>query len=161
MSALERCIVTLTDPAFDPARTYVPYRDSPLTMLLQSSLGGSSRTTMLVTCATDAGHIDETLSTLRFGVRAACVTNGVTREKEETGKELVEKLLQLNERMRVAAAGPQSVAKQRLWQDLAKQRASLLLRARTVIAELKHLPATDQDLTEFLVAVARSKGWHT
>ena len=45
---------------------HVPYRDSKLTRLLQSSLSGDCKTTFLVTIHPNACHIDETLVTLRL-----------------------------------------------------------------------------------------------
>lgn len=45
---------------------HVPYRNSKLTYLLQYSLSGSSKTLMLVNVSPLSGHLDETLSSLRF-----------------------------------------------------------------------------------------------
>ena len=39
------------------------------------SLGGNSKTTMIICCAPEAAHIPETVSTLRFGERAKRITN--------------------------------------------------------------------------------------
>lgn len=50
--------------------SHVPYRDSKLTFLLSEALGGNARA-VLVTCVSpSAADAAETLSTLRFGVRA-------------------------------------------------------------------------------------------
>ena len=51
----------------DEASTHVPYRDSKLTRLLQDSLGGNSRTTVLCNCSPCSINITETLSALYFG----------------------------------------------------------------------------------------------
>ena len=52
------------------AGSHVPYRDSKLTFLLSEALGGNARA-VLVTCVSpSAADAAETLSTLRFGVRA-------------------------------------------------------------------------------------------
>ncbi|KAJ0406528.1 hypothetical protein ATCC90586_003507 [Pythium insidiosum] len=73
LSALGNVIHALTSaPA---ARGYVPYRDSKLTRLLQTALGGNARTHLLLTCSSAARHAEETLSTLRFGARAARMVN--------------------------------------------------------------------------------------
>lgn len=53
----------------------MPYRDSVLTRLLQTSLGGNAKTHLLLTCSSRVAHVDETLSTLRFGARAKRVNN--------------------------------------------------------------------------------------
>jgi hypothetical protein len=46
---------------------HVPYRDSTLTMLLRSSFGGSSCTSVVITVADEAQHADESLRSLQFG----------------------------------------------------------------------------------------------
>ena len=56
---------------------HVPYRDSKLTRILQTALGGNSRTAILC-CVTQAPvHADETLSTLKFASRAKHITNKI------------------------------------------------------------------------------------
>ncbi|KAJ3303865.1 hypothetical protein HDV03_003434 [Kappamyces sp. JEL0829] len=54
---------------------HIPYRDSKLTRILQSSLGGNARTGIVCTITPASQHLDETLSTLRFANRAKNITN--------------------------------------------------------------------------------------
>lgn len=54
---------------------HVPYRDSKLTRILQSALGGNARTSIICTINPDEIHIDETRGTLQFASRAKRVTN--------------------------------------------------------------------------------------
>ncbi|CAN0073739.1 unnamed protein product, partial [Phaeothamnion confervicola] len=49
---------------------HVPYRDSKLTRLLQDSLGGNTKTRLIVTLSPASDCVDETLSALRFADRA-------------------------------------------------------------------------------------------
>jgi len=56
--------------ALASGRSHVPYRDSMLTRVLEESLGGNCRTTILVAASASAQHREETLSALRFGTRA-------------------------------------------------------------------------------------------
>lgn len=72
LSALGNVIDALAD-----RRPHVPYRDSRLTRLLEDSLGGNCRTTLLVACSPCAVHAAETLSSLRFASRAKRVCNAV------------------------------------------------------------------------------------
>lgn len=67
---------------------HVPYRDSKLTRLLMDSLGGNSRTTMIICCSPEAVHSPETLSTLRFGERAKRIENHAKVNEELSAKEL-------------------------------------------------------------------------
>jgi len=71
LSALGNCIHALTDPK----TKHIPYRDSKLTRLLQDSLGGNAKTSMVVTIGPAMKHVDETLSSLKFGRRAMHVQN--------------------------------------------------------------------------------------
>ncbi|XP_070152318.1 chromosome-associated kinesin KIF4 [Polyergus mexicanus] len=55
--------------------TYIGYRDSKLTRLLQDSLGGNSMT-LMIACVSPADYnLDETLSTLRYADRARKIKN--------------------------------------------------------------------------------------
>ena len=51
-------------------KSFVNYRDSKLTRLLQTSLGGNSKTTIICTMVDDNSHYSETLNTLHFGIKA-------------------------------------------------------------------------------------------
>ena len=54
---------------------HIPYRDSKLTRILQESLGGNSRTTLIINCSPASYTDAETLSTLRFAIRAKSIKN--------------------------------------------------------------------------------------
>ena len=49
---------------------FVPYRDSKLTRILQDSLGGNSRTSMIACVSPAECNRDETLNTLNYASRA-------------------------------------------------------------------------------------------
>ncbi|OMJ87660.1 hypothetical protein SteCoe_10586 [Stentor coeruleus] len=57
---------------------HIPYRDSKLTRILQESLGGNFKTTLLVTCSPAARSQSETIDSLRFAVRAKAIKNKAT-----------------------------------------------------------------------------------
>ena len=61
---------------------HVPYRDSKLTRILQDSLGGNSKTTLIICCAPESRHGQETISTLRFGERAKRIKNNAKINEE-------------------------------------------------------------------------------
>lgn len=56
-------------------RAHVPYRECALTLLLRASLGGSSRTTCIVTAPLCDAHAEQTFQSLKFGERCSLVTN--------------------------------------------------------------------------------------
>ena len=84
LSALGMVINALTDGK----STHVPYRDSKLTRILQESLGGNSRTTLIINCSPSAFNDAETLSTLRFGMRAKSIKNKAKINAEMSPAEL-------------------------------------------------------------------------
>ena len=59
----------------DPKCTYVPYRDSKLTRILQDSLGGNTKTVMIANCGPADYNVEETISTLRYASRAKAIQN--------------------------------------------------------------------------------------
>lgn len=71
LSSLVHVISALTDPK----STYVPYRDSKLTRLLQDSLGGNTKTVMISNVGPADYNFDETMNTLRYASRAKNIQN--------------------------------------------------------------------------------------
>ncbi|XP_070842136.1 kinesin-1 heavy chain-like [Chaetodon trifascialis] len=67
--------------------TYVPYRDSKMTRILQDSLGGNCRTTMVICCSPSSFNDAETRTTLQFGQRAKTVKNTVCLNVELTAEQ--------------------------------------------------------------------------
>ncbi|WAQ94344.1 KINH-like protein [Mya arenaria] len=68
-------------------KSHVPYRDSKLTRILQESLGGNARTTMIICCSPASYNDSETKSTLLFGQRAKTIKNVVCVNEELTAEE--------------------------------------------------------------------------
>lgn len=84
LSALGNCINALTKSK----KGHVPYRDSKLTHILRESLGGNSKTTLIIACSPHSFNIDETISTLKFGQRAKSIKNVVKINQQRSVKEL-------------------------------------------------------------------------
>ena len=84
LSALGMVINNLTDGK----SVHIPYRDSKLTRILQESLGGNSRTTLIVNCSPSSYNDAETVSTLRFGMRAKAIKNKAKINAEISPAEL-------------------------------------------------------------------------
>ncbi|TFK29955.1 kinesin heavy chain [Coprinopsis marcescibilis] len=84
LSALGMVINALTDGK----AKHIPYRDSKLTRILQESLGGNSRTTLIINCSPSSYNEAETLSTLRFGIRAKSIKNSARVNAELSPLEL-------------------------------------------------------------------------
>ncbi|KAF5315859.1 hypothetical protein D9611_004708 [Ephemerocybe angulata] len=84
LSALGMVINALTDSK----AKHIPYRDSKLTRILQESLGGNSRTTLIINCSPSSYNEAETLGTLRFGIRAKSIKNTARVNQELSPLEL-------------------------------------------------------------------------
>lgn len=83
LSALGNVISALADGN----KSHIPYRDSKLTRILQESLGGNSRTTIIICCSPASYNESETKSTLDFGRRAKTIKNIVIVNEELTAEE--------------------------------------------------------------------------
>eukprot|EP00026_Physarum_polycephalum_P000195 Phypoly_transcript_00195.p1 GENE.Phypoly_transcript_00195~~Phypoly_transcript_00195.p1 ORF type:complete len:2011 (-),score=530.90 Phypoly_transcript_00195:36-5696(-) len=57
------------------SQVHIPYRDSKLTRILQTALGGNARTAIICTVTPAAVHQEETLSTIKFATRAKNIKN--------------------------------------------------------------------------------------
>uniref|UniRef100_A0A8C2VXS7 Kinesin-like protein n=1 Tax=Chinchilla lanigera TaxID=34839 RepID=A0A8C2VXS7_CHILA len=75
LTTLGNVISALADAALRKKVPHIPYRDSVLTKLLQSALGGNSRTTLIAAISPADICYEETLSTLRYAERAKKVRN--------------------------------------------------------------------------------------
>ena len=105
LSSLCHVISALTDSK----STYVPYRDSKLTRLLQDSLGGNTKTLMISNVGPADYNYDETMNTLRYASRAKNIKNkpkinedpkdALLREYQDEITKLREQLALLNDGM--------------------------------------------------------------
>lgn len=70
---LGRVINCLSDKSGPVA--HIPFRESKLTRLLQDSLGGKTKTTLIATISPAKIDLDETTSTLEYASKAKCIQN--------------------------------------------------------------------------------------
>lgn len=54
---------------------HIPYRNSKLTRILKDSLRGDTKTSLVTTCSLDKTDYQETLSTIKFAIRAKKIKN--------------------------------------------------------------------------------------
>lgn len=71
---------------------HIPYRDSKLTRILQSSLGGNARTAIICTMSPALSHVEQTRNTLLFATSAKEVTNNAQVNMVVADKTLVKHL---------------------------------------------------------------------
>ena len=88
LSCLGNVINALTDKK---GKNYIPYRDSKLTRLLQDSLGGNCKTTMIATISPSEDAFSESLSTLYFAQRAKKIKNRPVINEDVNNRALIRK----------------------------------------------------------------------
>ncbi|XP_034894670.1 kinesin-like protein KIN-14J isoform X4 [Populus alba] len=82
---INKSLSALGDVIFSLAQKsqHVPYRNSKLTQVLQSSLGGQAKTLMFVQLNPDVDSYSETISTLKFAERVSGVELGAAKSNKE------------------------------------------------------------------------------
>ncbi|KAJ8471897.1 hypothetical protein OPV22_026240 [Ensete ventricosum] len=75
----------------DGKATHIPYRDSKLTRLLQSSLSGQGRVSLICTVTPSSSNAEETHNTLKFAHRAKCIEIQASQNKIIDEKSLIKK----------------------------------------------------------------------
>ncbi|KAL3674352.1 hypothetical protein V7S43_000308 [Phytophthora oleae] len=88
LSALGNVISALTDAR---GRQHIPYRDSKLTRILEDSLGGNCKTTMMAMISPALEAMTESLSTLKFANRAKHIKNEARVNEDLDQKSLLRK----------------------------------------------------------------------
>ena len=94
LSALGNVIHALTSNS-----EHIPYRDSKLTRILQESLGGNYKTSLIVTASPHSYHLEETLSSLQFAQRAKTIKNKVKVNIRYTYEELQNMVMKLTKKL--------------------------------------------------------------
>ncbi|XP_064000764.1 kinesin-like protein KIF11 [Pogoniulus pusillus] len=92
---LGRVITALVERA-----PHVPYRESKLTRILQDSLGGRTKTSIIATISPASLNLEETLSTLEYAHRAKNIMNKPEVNQKLTKKALIKEYTEEIERLK-------------------------------------------------------------
>uniref|UniRef100_A0A8C8H0J7 Kinesin-like protein n=1 Tax=Oncorhynchus tshawytscha TaxID=74940 RepID=A0A8C8H0J7_ONCTS len=81
-------------------RPHVPYRESKLTRILQDSLGGRTKTSIIATVSPASINLEETLSTLEYANRAKNIMNKPEVNQKLTKRTLIKEYTEEIERLK-------------------------------------------------------------
>ncbi|CAK9165839.1 unnamed protein product [Ilex paraguariensis] len=96
---------------------HVPYRNSKLTQILQSSLGGQAKTLMFVQLNPDIGSFSESVNTLKFAERVSGVELGAARNSKD-GRDVRELMEQVASLKDTIAKKDEEIERLQLLKDL-------------------------------------------
>ncbi|KAJ2953165.1 hypothetical protein O0L34_g738 [Tuta absoluta] len=146
-------------------RSFISYRDSKLTRLLQDSLGGNSLT-LMVACVSPADYnLDETVSTLRYADRARRIRNKPVINQDAKAAEIVRLNNLVNElRLQLLGRSPTTSEQnnEQLQESLERERAryaELLKKHKQVTEHLSNMLIENTNLCEkaLLAEAAKEK----
>ncbi|XP_062206833.1 kinesin-like protein KIN-14C [Phragmites australis] len=123
---INKSLSALGDVIFALAQknAHVPYRNSKLTQVLQSSLGGQAKTLMFVQINPDIDSYLETISTLKFAERVSGVELGAARSNKE-GKDIKDLLEQVSYLKDTVSRKDMEIEQLQLLKDKTKSPSSL------------------------------------
>ena len=129
---------------------HIPWRNSKLTRLLQDSIGGNSRTTIILTVGPSQEHLFETTNTLQFGQRAMSVKvqarTTETINYQQLASKLQSMLSEKEERINALElqAASVDVMKEEIQSRQTRDIEQLMLSHQDELEKLKAENATDQ-----------------
>ena len=103
LTALGQVITALAEQS-GGKKTFVPFRNSVLTRLLQSALGGNSKTLMVAAISPADINYDETLSTLRYADNAKKIKTVAVKNEDPTAR-MIRELKEENDKLKALLAG--------------------------------------------------------
>ena len=104
LSTLRKVIDVLIENS-KGAKKVPPYRESMLTWVLKDSLGGNSKTMMICTISPHNDNKEDTVSTLRYGLKAKAIVNRAIKQEvavDKQARELKAQIHELEEKLRLA-----------------------------------------------------------
>lgn len=123
---------------------FIPYRDSTLTYMLMDSLGGNSKTFMLITVSPHSDNIEETTQSLQYGAKARQIVNTV-RVNENRGARYILDMEEALSQMRDEAQKAQNDANP---EELEKLQQQIKDHEQTIVAVKTEMEAQKRKIEE-------------
>ncbi|CAJ1360312.1 unnamed protein product [Effrenium voratum] len=163
LSALGNVISALVDSK----TSFIPYRDSKLTRLLQDSLGGNTKTVMCACIGPVDYNYDETLSTLRYAHRAKSIKNKprINEDpKDAMIREFQDEITRLKEQLQARAGGGAGVPRPPVPGDpgevvVEKEVVEVerIVEKEVLIEKIVHSGVTDEDVQRMQLQVEQER----
>ncbi|KAI3443509.1 hypothetical protein Pfo_000174 [Paulownia fortunei] len=154
-SHINRSLLTLTTVirklSGGKRSVHIPYRNSKLTRILQTSLGGNARTAIICTMSPALSHVEQSRNTLLFATNAKEVTNTAQVNMVVEKKQLVKQLQQEVARLEAELRSPEPSASSCL-RSLLREKDLKIQQMEREINELKR----QRDLAESQLQLERS-----
>ncbi|KAK4479000.1 hypothetical protein RD792_014509 [Penstemon davidsonii] len=154
-SHINRSLLTLTTvirKLSDGKRSgHIPYRNSKLTRILQTSLGGNARTAIICTMSPALSHVDQSRNTLKFATSAKEVTTSAQVNMVVERKQLVKQLQEEVSRLEAELYSPNPSASSSL-SSLLREKDLKIQQMERQINELKR----QRDLVQSQLELERS-----
>ncbi|XP_073151229.1 kinesin-like protein NACK2 [Henckelia pumila] len=139
-SHINRSLLTLTTVirklSGGKKSNHIPYRDSKLTRILQTSLGGNARTAIICTMSPALSHVEQSRNTLLFATSAKEVTNTARVNMIVEKKKLVKHLQDEVARLEAEILNPESSDSSSL-RSLLREKEKKIQQMEREIHELK------------------------
>ncbi|KAL4563733.1 hypothetical protein LXL04_027778 [Taraxacum kok-saghyz] len=129
---------------------HVPYRDSKLTRILQSSLGGNARTAIICTMSPALSHVDQSRNTLAFANSAKEVTNTAQVNMVVGEKQMVKHLQEEVTRLKAELLTPDTSSSKSL-RTLLMEKEQKIQQMERELNEIKR----ERDLAQSQLEIAR------
>ncbi|XP_026165926.1 kinesin-like protein KIF11 isoform X1 [Mastacembelus armatus] len=122
-------------------RPHIPYRESKLTRILQDSLGGRTKTSIIATVSPSSSNLEETLSTLEYASRAKNIMNKPEVNQKLTKRTLIKEYTEEIERLK---------------RDLAatREKNGVYLSAENYESMMSQLTSTEEQAVEYTDRIA-------
>ncbi|XP_023818936.1 kinesin-like protein KIF11 isoform X2 [Oryzias latipes] len=122
-------------------RPHIPYRESKLTRILQDSLGGRTKTSIIATVSPSSSNLEETLSTLEYASRAKNIMNKPEVNQKLTKRTLIKEYTEEIERLK---------------RDLAatREKNGVFLSSENYESMMSQITAHEEQITEYTDKIA-------
>uniref|UniRef100_A0A8C0T9G4 Kinesin-like protein KIF11 n=1 Tax=Canis lupus familiaris TaxID=9615 RepID=A0A8C0T9G4_CANLF len=133
---------------------HVPYRESKLTRILQDSLGGRTRTSIIATISPASLNLEETLSTLEYAHRAKNILNKPEVNQKLTKRALIKEYTEEIERLkRDLAAAREKNGVYISEENFRAMSGKLTVQEEQIVELIEKIGAVEEELSRLLTTV--------